>query len=95
MLLLVMPENGPDILPSCNKIYRTRDFICAFFQFLMLHTANYSDLQYFIRANPLKHLIFLSLAHIKNDRFNYLYALQLKLAKNKHINMAFMTKLAV
>jgi len=78
MFLLVMPENCPAILPSCNKIYRTRVFICAFFQFLMFHTANYSDFQYFIRANPLKRLIFFSLTHIKNDRFNYLYALQLK-----------------
>jgi len=61
----------------------------------MLHTANSSDLQYFICVNPLKRLIFFSLTHIKIARFNYLYALQLKYEKNKHINKAFMTKLAV
>jgi len=61
----------------------------------MFHTANYSDLQYFIRANPLKHLIFFSLTHIKIARFKYLYALHLKEEKNKHINKAFMSKLAV
>ena len=41
MFLLVMPENRPAILPSCNKIYKPHVFICAFFQLL---TAPHSQL---------------------------------------------------